>query len=340
MAEHENLDTLFHAQITGALHHDGVVTGVIAETISGRREFLADIVIDCTGDAVIASSAGAPIMGEEDELRHARQPVTLSFRLSNVDVMRFRAMPRDQKRALAMKGLASGELFWESMSFCSTPNGHDAICLMSRITGVDALDDRDVSAAERTGRKQIRSNVGFLNREVPGFEKAILSSIASRIGVRERTSAKIHAEQQHTSNAVSTTRIPADAFPTTCMTPTARASSSTCRQRRSTFRRAAFYPGMFAGLSSRDAPSARHAKPTAVRGTWRPRWRSASGGHDGGLGHRKANRATRTRPRRCACAFARRWRRARHRRLRAPLRFCLIGRKHALRICYMPAIRR
>ena len=71
------------------------------------------------------------------------------------------------------------------MSFCSTPNGHDAICLMSRITGVDALDDGDVSAAERTGRKQIRSIVGFLNREVPGFEKAILSSIASRIGVRE-----------------------------------------------------------------------------------------------------------------------------------------------------------
>lgn len=185
MAEHENLDTLFHAQITGALHRDGVVTGIVAETISGRREFSADIVIDCTGDAVIASSAGVAILGEEDELRHARQPVTLSFRLSNVDVHRFRAMPREQKRALAMKGLASGELFWESMSFCSTPNGHDAICLMSRITGVDALDDGDVSAAERTGRKQIRSIVGFLNREVPGFEKAILSSIASRIGVRE-----------------------------------------------------------------------------------------------------------------------------------------------------------
>ena len=45
------------------------------------------------------------------------------------------------KQWLALKGLASGELFWESMSFCSTPNGHDAICLMSRITGVDALDD-------------------------------------------------------------------------------------------------------------------------------------------------------------------------------------------------------
>ena len=95
-------------------HADGVVTGVVVETISGRREFSADIVIDCTGDAVIASSAGVPILGEEDELRHARQPVTLSFRLSNVDVHRFRAMPREQKRALAMKGLASGELFWRA----------------------------------------------------------------------------------------------------------------------------------------------------------------------------------------------------------------------------------
>jgi ribulose 1,5-bisphosphate synthetase/thiazole synthase len=185
MAEHDNLDTLFHAQVTGALHREGVVEGVVVETISGRREIRANIVIDCTGDAVVAAAAGVPVLGEEDELRHARQPVTLAFRLSNVDVQRFRAMPREQKRALAMKGLANGELFWESMSFCSTPNGHDAICLMSRITGVDALDDGDVSAAERTGRKQVRSIVGFLTREVPGFERAILSSIASRIGVRE-----------------------------------------------------------------------------------------------------------------------------------------------------------
>lgn len=185
MAEHDNLHSLLHAQIVGALQEQATARGVIVETISGRREFTAPVIIDCTGDALVAAACGVPVLGEEDEMRHARQPVTLAFRLSNVDIARFRALSREQKRALALNGLASGELFWESMSFCSTPNGHDAICLMSRITGVDALDDEDVSAAERTGRKQIRSIVGFLNREAPGFERAILSSIAPRIGVRE-----------------------------------------------------------------------------------------------------------------------------------------------------------
>lgn len=185
MADHENLDILLHAQATGAIVEEGAVKGVAVESISGRREYRASITVDCTGDAVIATGAGVPALGEEDELRHARQPVTLAFRLSNVDVQRFRAMPREQKRALALKGLANGELFWESMSFCSTPNGHDAICLMSRITGVDALNDGELSDAAREGRRQVRSIVNFLNREAPGFEKAILASIAPRLGVRE-----------------------------------------------------------------------------------------------------------------------------------------------------------
>jgi len=185
MAGECGVDVLLHAQIAGALVEDGAVCGITVEGIGGRRDYRGKVVIDGTGDAVVAHSAGVPVMGEEDEIRRSRQPITLAFRLSNVDVARFRAMPRERKRELALKGLASNELFWESMSFCSTPNGHDAICLMSRITGLDALDDFDLSAAERIGRQQIKSIVGFLTREVPGFERAILASIASRVGVRE-----------------------------------------------------------------------------------------------------------------------------------------------------------
>lgn len=185
MAEEAGIDVLLHAQIAGVRKQDGRVTGIDAETIGGRRSYDAHVVIDATGDAIVAAAAGVEVMGEEEDLRRARQPITLAFRLSNVDVPRFRAMPRAEKRALALKGIANGELFWESMSFVSTPQGHDAICLMSRITGLDALDAFDLSEAERIGRKQIRSIVAFLNREVPGFEKAILASIAARVGVRE-----------------------------------------------------------------------------------------------------------------------------------------------------------
>jgi hypothetical protein len=56
---------------------------------------------------------------------------------------------------------------------------------MSRIVGKNSLDDEDASEQERLGRKQIKSIVGFLNRDMPGFERAILSNIAPRVGVRE-----------------------------------------------------------------------------------------------------------------------------------------------------------
>ncbi len=40
---------------------------------------------------------------------------------------------------LALEGLAQGRIFWESLSFCSTPGNVDAVCLMSRIPGLDVV---------------------------------------------------------------------------------------------------------------------------------------------------------------------------------------------------------
>ncbi|MGE3244793.1 MAG: FAD-dependent oxidoreductase [Beijerinckiaceae bacterium] len=184
MAEDARIDLLLHAQICSVTMDGDRVTGVTIETISGRREIRGKVVVDATGDAIAAHAAGVAMLDEGVD-RPARQPMTLCFRLSNVDVKAFRAMPRERKRTLALKGIAKGELFWESMSFVSTPGGHDAICLMSRIMGLDALDDADLSQAERTGRRQIKSIAAFLKREVPGFEKSILASIAPRVGIRE-----------------------------------------------------------------------------------------------------------------------------------------------------------
>lgn len=178
-------EILFHSTFSRTLTSGSRVTGVIVETIGGRQAYLADTVIDASGDASVAASAGVPFSGESDDLRRERQPCTLSFRLSNVDVAAFRAVPPPERRRLVLGGLAKGELFWQSLSFVSTPSGSDAICLMSRITGIDALSEKDASRAEQEGRKQIASIVRFLNREIPGFEKAILADIAERVGVRE-----------------------------------------------------------------------------------------------------------------------------------------------------------
>src|SRR5262249_55002047 len=97
----------------------------------------------------------------------------------------FRAVPRDVKRSIVLDGIREGRLFWESLSFCSTPGGTDAICLMSRIPDIDALDCDDLTRATVTGRHQVKSIVRFLRERVPGFEHSVLAAIAERVGVRE-----------------------------------------------------------------------------------------------------------------------------------------------------------
>lgn len=179
------VDTLFHSQVVGALLHGQRLSGLAIENIAGRREIGADVIIDATGDAVIAKSAGVDIRGEEDQLRRSRQPQSLVCRFSNVDLPRFRAIPRETKRELALEGLKRGELFWESMSTLRIPGSQDVACLMSRISGFDALDDGDLSKIEREGRRQVYSIYKFLKKNVPGFENCALAGIAPRAGIRE-----------------------------------------------------------------------------------------------------------------------------------------------------------
>lgn len=175
------VEVLLHAIFARTLMDGDSITGVVVETVQGRLAFLAPVVIDASGDALVCASAGVPFWEDGGD----RQPCTLSFRLSNVDVARFRAVPSDERRRLVLGGLERGELFWESLSFVSTPGGTDAICLMSRIQGIDALDAKDASRAEQEGRRQIVSIVSFLKGFIPGFEKAILADVAERVGVRE-----------------------------------------------------------------------------------------------------------------------------------------------------------
>jgi hypothetical protein len=186
------VDVLLHTQVARPLLSEARVEGVVVETPSGRTALHAKIVVDATGDAAVAAASGVPCAGEEAGLRRARQPCTLTFRLSNVDVRRFRKVPRDVKRSIALEGICEGRLFWESLSFCSTPGGTDAICLMSRISDIDALDSDDLTRAAVIGRQQVKSIVAFLRERLPGFEHSVLAAIAERVGVRETR--RIHGQ--------------------------------------------------------------------------------------------------------------------------------------------------
>lgn len=185
IAREAGVDVLLHSHVVRPLVAGDRVEGLVLENVSGRGALRARMVVDASGDAALAARAGVPCEGEDPEFRRRRQPCTLVFRMSNVDVRTFRALPRERKRALALAGVQEGRLFWESLSFCSTPGDTDAVCLMSRISGIDALDAGDLSRAEQIGRQQVQSIVQFLRERVPGFERSVLGGIAQRVGVRE-----------------------------------------------------------------------------------------------------------------------------------------------------------
>lgn len=184
-AQEAAVDIHLHTPVVRPMMGTHGVEGLIVENVSGRFALRAKMVVDATGDGTVAAAAGVPCAGEEPELKHRRQPCTLVFRMSNVDVKRFRALPREEKRAIALEGLKEGRIYWESLSFCSTPGGMDAVSLMSRIFDIDAIDAADATRAELAGRQQVKTIIRFLRERVPGFENAILAAVAARVGVRE-----------------------------------------------------------------------------------------------------------------------------------------------------------
>lgn len=176
-------ELLLHATVAGTWHDGSDGLGaVVVQTVEGPLAIQGKVYVDATGDAVVAHGWGLPTLG--GELGAGRQPMTLVFRLRGVDVARYRALPREEKRRIVREGIAQGKLFWESFAFNSPRGTDDAVCLLTRIRGCDALDAFSLTRAELEGRRQIRKVLEFI-RDVPGFERCELVAIAPRVGVRE-----------------------------------------------------------------------------------------------------------------------------------------------------------
>ncbi len=185
---------LFHA-FASAVLRDHHLTSVVFETKSGPVVIRAAVVIDCTGDGDIAASAGADYeIGRADD--HLVQPMTLMFRVADFERTAFKAyvdQHPDQWRGvhglwdLIRRAAATGELQLprEDMLFFATPHEHEVSVNSTRITQVLGIDVWDLSYAEWESRRQMRQIAVFLNRYVPGFEKAYVAQSGVNVGVRE-----------------------------------------------------------------------------------------------------------------------------------------------------------
>lgn len=185
MTKEAGVDVLFHVLLTGVAVENGSIKSVTFSGKSGELTFEADNFIDATGDADLAFRAGCPFRLGRDSDKLC-QPMTLCFRLSNVDKKAFREheseitpLYNQYQKEGKIKNLRENVLIFDNLvpgvlHFNTT-----------RIVKLNPTDPFDVSRAEMEAREQVQEIVSFMKDNIPGFENSVLAFTAPLIGVRE-----------------------------------------------------------------------------------------------------------------------------------------------------------
>lgn len=183
MVEKYGVTVLFHTKLSDVEFEDRKVKSITAATISGNIKLTAPIFIDATGNADLCAFAGLPykLGREEDGLC---QPMTLCFRLTDIDNSRF-----DRKKATAVyqefqqKGLIHNPR--ENILTFKFPVNNMLHFNTTRIIGCDPTDVEALTAAEFEAREQMLEMFRFLRDNVEGCENCKLIESGSEIGIRE-----------------------------------------------------------------------------------------------------------------------------------------------------------
>jgi hypothetical protein len=171
----------------------------------GAVSATASIYIDATGDADIASMAGAPVTkGRVEDGRV--QASTMVFRLGGVQtepiVEYMKAHPGDfhhqtlveQLDTLPLTAVSGFFSLWRNapswiprdrVLFFTGPRPGEVSVNTTRVVDVDPTDPEDVTHAELEGRRQAVALTDFLTDNIPGFEHCYLIEMAPQIGIRE-----------------------------------------------------------------------------------------------------------------------------------------------------------
>ena len=185
MVTEAGVTLLYHAHLFRAEREADRVTAVSLATRGGELRIEADYFIDATGDAQLAYLAGCPTtLGREPD--HLCQPMTLCFRVGNVDVGRFMASRPTWAKAHA-ESLAAGELSnpRENILVFYSPLPGVLHFNTTRVIKKNPTDPFDLTEAEILARAQVYEIYELLKKHADGLENSFLMMTAPEIGVRE-----------------------------------------------------------------------------------------------------------------------------------------------------------
>ena len=195
MALEAGVDLFMHASFVGCEMSRSRVEKVIIWNKNGLEALEAGVVIDCTGDADLAHTAGVPMQPNGDgEL----QPASFCFVLSGVDtdspLLRncmyhnglngpSQCLPV-RNRLLQMKEAGEDIPDFGGPWFNNVLHKGSVAVNITR-TATDATDNRNFTAAECRLREDIFRFVDILRESFPEFRNCYVSSSAPQAGIRE-----------------------------------------------------------------------------------------------------------------------------------------------------------
>jgi ribulose 1,5-bisphosphate synthetase/thiazole synthase len=206
---------LLHRLCVAPIVQQGAIRGVIIESKAGREAILAKRVIDATGDADIATRAGAPVRKTPKE---KMMSVSVMFSMSGVNKRRFidavKADPqtyadwsgnnewnyetsgkedqlfspflRKPFRKAVESGLIPSYLHTIAGTWGGISDQGDLTYLnLVHIPEMDGTDPNDLTIGEMRGRREAIHAVEALRRFMPGCEEAKLRNFGMTLGIRD-----------------------------------------------------------------------------------------------------------------------------------------------------------
>ena len=179
------VNLLYHATLASVLREGERITSLSLATRGGLMTVEADCFVDATGDALLTELAGCPTVLGRDPDRLC-QPMTLCFRLGNVDVEKFFAS-RARLDEAHKAALQNGELInpREDILIFKTPIPNVLHFNTTRVVKKNPTSPEDVTEAEILARRQVFEIYEFMKKHADGLEDSFLMMTAAEIGVRE-----------------------------------------------------------------------------------------------------------------------------------------------------------
>ncbi|MHA7966676.1 FAD-dependent oxidoreductase [Paenibacillus sp. CAU 1782] len=205
MLQEAGVTLMLHSFVDEVAVRDGVIEGVYVTNKSGRTLVSGVMFVDTSGDADVAKLSGAETLQGRDGDSQS-QPMTMKFRMRGVDLAQIKAYmiqhpeefysktPIAELEDLPLTGVSGFYSHWkksgvpinrDQVLFFAGPADDEVLINCTRVQGLDATSAADLTLAEQEGRKQVLMMAEFLQRDVPGFQRASISAVAPQIGIRE-----------------------------------------------------------------------------------------------------------------------------------------------------------